>query len=47
MEKLFVYVDGVAKGTPGEAAIGIALTDPDGNVIDEVSKQRTSPNIRR
>ncbi len=38
MEKLFVYVDGVAKGNPGEAAIGIALTDPDGNVIDEVSR---------
>ncbi len=38
MEKLFVYVDGVAKGNPGEAAIGIAITDPDGNVIEEVSR---------
>ena len=38
MDKLFVYLDGVAKGNPGEAAIGIAVTDPDGNVIDEVSR---------
>jgi len=38
MEKLFVYVDGVAKGNPGEAAIGIAITDPDGKVIEEISR---------
>ncbi len=38
MDKLFVYLDGVAKGSPGEAAIGIAITDPDGNVIEEVSR---------
>jgi len=38
MDKLFVYIDGVAKGNPGEAAIGIAITDPDGNVIEEISQ---------
>jgi ribonuclease HI len=38
MDKLFVYLDGVAKGTPGEAAIGIAVTDPEGNVVQEVSQ---------
>jgi ribonuclease HI len=38
MKKLFVYIDGDAKGEPGEAGIGIAITDPDGNVIDEVSR---------
>ena len=38
MDKLFVYIDGVAKGNPGEAAIGIAITDPEGNVIEEISK---------
>jgi ribonuclease HI len=38
MDKLFVYIDGVAKGNPGEAAIGIAITDPEGNVIEEVSR---------
>ena len=38
MKKLFVYVDGAAKGEPGEAGIGIAVTDQDGAVIDEVSQ---------
>lgn len=38
MEKLFVYIDGVAKGSPGEAAIGIAITDPEGNVVEEISR---------
>ncbi len=38
MKKLFVYVDGAAKGEPGEAGIGIAVTDQDGTVIDEVSQ---------
>ena len=38
MKKLFVYVDGAAKGEPGEAGIGIAVTDQSGTVIDEVSR---------
>jgi len=38
MDKLFVYIDGVAKGNPGEAAIGVAITDPEGNVIREESR---------
>jgi len=38
MDKLFVYVDGSARGEPGEAGIGIAITDKDGNVIEEVSE---------
>ncbi|MCK5586887.1 ribonuclease HI family protein [Candidatus Bipolaricaulota bacterium] len=38
MEKLFVYIDGAAKGNPGDAAIGIAITDPEGNVIEEISR---------
>jgi ribonuclease HI len=38
MDKLFVYIDGVAKGNPGEAAIGVAITDPEGNVIEEISR---------
>ncbi len=38
MDKLFVYIDGMAKGNPGEAAIGIAITDPEGNVVEEVSR---------
>jgi len=38
MEKLFVYVAGKARGKPGAAAIGIAITDKQGNVIEEVSR---------
>jgi len=38
MDKLFVYIDAIAKGSPGDAAIGIAITDPDGEVVDEISK---------
>jgi ribonuclease HI len=37
MEKLFVYVDAWAQSDPGEAGIGIAITDKDGNVIEEIS----------
>ncbi len=37
MDKLFVSVDGRARGEPGEAGIGIAITDKDGNVVEEVS----------
>jgi len=38
MDKLFVYIDATAKGSPGDAAIGIAITDPEGEVIEEISK---------
>jgi len=36
--KLFVYIDGAARGEPGEAGIGIAITDQDGAVIEEISQ---------
>jgi len=38
MDKLFVYFSGAARGEPGEAGIGIAVTDKDGNVVDEISR---------
>jgi len=38
MKKLFVYFDGRARGEPGDAGIGIAITDKDGNVLEEVSQ---------
>jgi len=38
MGKLFVYVDGRSEGEPGDAGIGIAITDPQGNVVDEISR---------
>ena len=37
MDKLFVSVDGATRGESSEAGIGIAITDKDGNVIEEVS----------
>jgi ribonuclease HI len=47
MEKLFVYVEGRAQGEPGEAAIGVAVTDKRGNVVEEVAQLigRTTPQI--
>ena len=38
MKKLFVYFAGAARGEPGEAGIGIAITDKDGNVVEEISR---------
>ena len=36
--KLVVNVDGGARGNPGPAAIGVVVSGPDGNVIDELSE---------
>jgi ribonuclease HI len=38
MKKLFVYFAGDARGEPGEAGIGFAVTDKDGILVDEVSR---------
>jgi ribonuclease HI len=47
MEKLFVNVDGAAQGNPGEAAIGIVITDGEGNVVKEIAEHigRTTNNV--
>jgi ribonuclease HI len=50
MDKVFVYIDGRARGgEPGEAGIGLAFTDKEGNVIEEVSRLvgRTTSRIAR
>jgi ribonuclease HI len=36
--RLIVNVDGGARGNPGPAAIGVVVSDHDGNVIDELSE---------
>jgi ribonuclease HI len=36
--KVVVHVDGGARGNPGPAAIGVVVSDPDGNVLDEVAE---------
>jgi ribonuclease HI len=35
--KLVVHVDGGARGNPGPAAVGVVLSTPDGEVVDEAS----------
>lgn len=47
MEKLLVNVDGHSQGNPGEAAIGVVMTDGDGNVVEEISKHigRATNNV--
>ena len=36
--KLVVHVDGGARGNPGPAAIGVVISNPDGEVLDEVAE---------
>jgi ribonuclease HI len=36
--KAILHADGGARGNPGPAGIGVVLTDPDGNVIDEIAR---------
>jgi ribonuclease HI len=36
--RLVVHVDGGARGNPGPAAIGVVVSDPDGEVLDEVAE---------
>ena len=36
---LVVHVDGGARGNPGPAAIGVVVSTPDGDVIDEVAER--------
>jgi ribonuclease HI len=37
--RLVVHVDGGARGNPGPAAIGVVLSDPEGQVIDELGER--------
>jgi ribonuclease HI len=37
--KLVVHVDGGARGNPGQAAIGVVVSEPGGTVIDEVAER--------
>jgi ribonuclease HI len=36
--KLVIHVDGGARGNPGPAAIGIVVSDPDGEVVEEIAE---------
>lgn len=37
--RLRVHVDGGARGNPGPAAIGVVVSDPDGEVLDEIAER--------
>jgi ribonuclease HI len=37
--KLVVHVDGGARGNPGPAAIGVVVSSPDGDVLEEVAER--------
>ena len=37
--RLVVHVDGGARGNPGPAAIGVVVSEPGGDVIDEVAER--------
>jgi ribonuclease HI len=36
--KLVVHVDGGARGNPGPAAVGVVVSTPEGEVLDEVGR---------
>ncbi|MDQ6817413.1 MAG: ribonuclease HI family protein [Actinomycetota bacterium] len=36
--KLVLHVDGGARGNPGPAAIGVVISGPDGQVLDEIAE---------
>jgi ribonuclease HI len=37
--KLILHVDGGARGNPGPAAVGVVLSTPEGQVVDEVAQR--------
>jgi len=39
MKKITVFSDGGARGNPGPAAIGVVITDGEGNILDEISEK--------
>ncbi len=36
--KLVVHVDGGARGNPGQAAVGVVVSTPDGEVLEEIGE---------
>lgn len=38
MKKVVIYSDGASKGNPGDAGIGVVISDTEGNVLREVAE---------
>jgi len=47
MDKCVLYTDGASKGNPGDAGIGIVISEPDGTVIREIGEYigKTTNNV--
>mgnify|MGYP002622737481 CR=1 FL=1 len=47
MEKLLINLDGASQGNPGNASYGVVITDPEGNVLEELGSYigRTTNNV--
>lgn len=47
MKKIIAYTDGASRGNPGDAGIGVAFLDEDGNILKEISDYigQTTNNI--
>lgn len=47
MKKAIIYSDGASKGNPGDAGIGIVISDEDGNVVREIADYvgKTTNNV--
>jgi ribonuclease HI len=39
LTKLVLHVDGGARGNPGPAAIGVVVSQPDGDLVDELAER--------
>lgn len=37
-DKLCIYIDGAARGNPGESGIGVVISDYKGNIIKEINR---------
>ncbi len=38
MDKLFIHIDGAARGNPGQSGIGVVISDYKGNIIKEINR---------
>lgn len=47
LKRLIIYTDGVARGNPGKAGIGVVIKDEKGNILEEISEYigRTTNNV--
>jgi ribonuclease HI len=37
MNRIVLHTDGASRGNPGDAGIGVVITDPEGNILSEIA----------